>query len=135
MSIQYQTRSDGNGPYSGLHHFKTLQQAYSAWEQDPQIEKISWYINGVNNRFRPKYKKDLWNPFSEAKMCLLSKDYLEAKPEDLFWVQQEILTPNIQILIKKKKEENLNKAEFEQLCLAEQILAVYTPDQFFQKYN
>jgi len=132
---EYQTRSDGNGRYSGLHYFPSLDQAYAAWQEDPSIWKISWDINGEHYRFRPKFKKDQWNQLSEVKLVVLSDEYRDSSNESLFWIRQSVEVPHFNRLNQLKQDYNLAETEFENLCLAEMILEVVPDNQFINKHG
>lgn len=60
-------------------------------------KKISWNISETESiRVRPKYhsNKDIWKPMSEEKISRLNPVYILAKPDELFWVHQQVFIPN-----------------------------------------
>jgi hypothetical protein len=128
--MAYQTRSYENG----LNDHKTLLEAHDAWEKDQDIWKISWGWNDVYYRMRPKLKKEKWSPLSEQKLCSLSAKYAKAGPNDLFWVNQTLIAPNLSELIQKRKSGEMNKEEFEIAIAVNSILSVCTDDEFKKYY-
>lgn len=71
-----------------LNFFETVAEAYTAMKNNPQLDKISFTDDEGMHRYRPKLKRELWNPKSEATMCRLSTDYRMADDDQLFWVDQ-----------------------------------------------
>jgi hypothetical protein len=103
--MEVQTRSDGRGKWAGCHHFHSIAAAYLAWQEDPNIWKISWSEGEqqILRRFRPKRVSSKWSPQAEAKMEAMSPDYRAAKtsaPSAIFWLDQDVLNDDIKTVLR-----------------------------------
>ena len=123
--MEFQTRN----AVGNTHLHKTFTLAYNSYLKDPSIWKISW---DSNNRWRPKYKSDTWQPESEAKLNLLSGEYKTAPANQLFWVCQLALPKNIKEIL---DDTTLTEEEREVIISVESITDVLTEEQFYEKHK
>lgn len=149
--MEVQTRCNGS-----LDFYDSVEKAYNATKNRKSLEKISFDDSEGMHRYRPKLKKELWNPKSEAKMIEMSEVYRNAQPNELFWVDQpmdkfcdlisEKTTQNILLKLVKdgfpvpdhlKNYEHLINAKLidEDDCYAGSIKNVLTIEEFEKKYN
>jgi hypothetical protein len=144
--------------YDGcLYFYDSVSYAYNKhYDAGRSFEKMSFHDSEGSHRFRLKTKGDRWNPKSEQKMNTTSKEYQNAQPKDLFWVDQPM--DRFCNLISEKVIQELllglvlinqpipaHMKEYEHLihlppldeddCYAGSIMAVLTPKQFEEKYN
>lgn len=149
--MEVQTRCDG-----ALDFYDSVAKAYRTHKNNDSLEKISFDDIEGNHRYRPKLKKELWNPKSEQRINQLSETYRNAHSDDLFWVDQPM--DKLVILIEKKTTQNMllklvkdgfpipeHLKNYEYLinaklidkddCDAESITNVFTVTEFEQKYN
>jgi hypothetical protein len=123
LTLDVQARSS-----SQITHYESVKDAYNAWIRDSTIWKISW----KNHRFRPKLKNDTWHDLSEQKLCELSLAYATASENQLFWVDQAVIPPNIDDLFNRKK--SMSDAEYDDLYMKECIIEVITDNEFQKRY-
>lgn len=102
---EVQTRSES----SGLEHFGSIQEAYTAWEQDDSIWKISFSVLTENGermcRFRPVTKKDLkkWGHLSIQKIKCLKPDFDALQDHTILWMDQKICDIDKMLCVMKSK--------------------------------
>lgn len=127
----YQTRSYTKG----IKDHKTLQIAYHEWENDSDLWKISWGFGEVNRyRFRPKKKDNLWDSYSEKRMCSLSDKYKNGSSSQLFWINQLLCPPGYFELSSKYYDNKISKKEYNEKIDDISIVEVLTDDEFKNKY-
>jgi len=117
-TIQYvQTRSDHSSrAYSGINFWKTVAEAYRAWETNPTIWKISWtetktikisvkksgqdaindktITQNVRYRFITVTKRELINGWSEQSLIQIRKlfpRFDEVPIRTGFWINQDVM--------------------------------------------
>lgn len=127
-----QTHSYKTGPYSGCNYYKTVAEAYHARQVDSNIWKLSWEDHEGSYRYCPKYKKKPWYPLSEKILCGMSLAYHDASEDELFWVNQAIIPPNIDKFICRKK--TMSDEEWDQLYMANCIVSILSDAEFREKY-
>ena len=92
--MEVQTRSECHtSRYGGTFHFDSVAEARTASIIDPTIWKISFN----EKRFRPKTKRDQWDPMSEAKIAMLNSAYTAASNDDIFWINQAVMLDDAKI--------------------------------------
>jgi hypothetical protein len=134
--MEIQTRSDEVlSLYSGIHYFDTVAEAYEAWNKDRSIWKISWFTPEKHYRYRLKLKGEPWSPESEKKLESLSSKYAMATSEELFWINQHILSPNFDDTFHKLQAGLISHVEYEREINVGCIDEVWTVEEFKAKYH
>jgi hypothetical protein len=135
MSLQVQTRSDSfGGPYPGTNTFKSIKDAYTAFEQDQNIWKVSWSDEKNRHRWITKTTIDIWGEAAEKKLCELSEEYASASKNNsktLFWVDQTLLISHVEM---KKIKAKYSKDVVGIMMMTKCIRAVLTDKQFQENY-
>jgi hypothetical protein len=132
---EFQTRSDDPyGKWSGLNFFSSFDTAYKASQEDASIWKISYAHNEKDYRWVRKHKSFSW-PNSEKRLCEMSQAYNEAKPNDVFWVNQCILHENYDVLYERRKEEHWTEEQWDAFYLPLCIRDVLTDSEFEKLFS
>ena len=95
------------------------------------ISKVSF----DNHRYRPKFRDEKWNPYSEQKLKTMSKSYANSNNNSLFWIDQQVMTPmpdlwDFRRLSSRKKEDE----DYENQYYASLIVDIKTDEEFKQTY-
>ncbi len=131
--MDVQTRSDYHkSPYAGCHYFATVKEAYSAWQKDPHIWKISWEDDEGSFRFRTKTKGESWYESSEKTLCGMSENYQQAADDALFWVHQSVMPEDLESILHLKK--TMPEDQWDQLYVSKCIISVLSDLEFREKY-
>lgn len=122
----------------------SIKEGYDLIKSDPKIWKISWgFIGDVTDKFSRRFvrktKQELWNPFSEKKMCELSSEYNNASidSKEIFWIQQNVFPTEEWINVKSLEYSNLRFTDpetYENIYYSYLIQEVLTEKQFVEKY-
>ena len=154
MEKEFLTRSDTPGTkHSGTKTWNCFLDAYNAWKEDDSIWKLSFkdprglqalenpYARmglsdqqGINMRWRPKTKKDIW----ENEDCLdnLSVEYAnEIDIERVYWVWQHAMSPIFKELNQKLDNGEITWEEFEKLNSRTSIQQVLTDEEFLNQFR
>lgn len=83
--IDYQAHRPKPTKWAGTHRFASVRDARAAYLEDRSIWRIQFGED--ESYYRPKLKKDKWNPIAEKILVERSADYSAAAPGDLFWVR------------------------------------------------
>jgi hypothetical protein len=126
----FQTRNEAGGT---VQHQKFM-DAIQAYERDPTIWKISFDYNGINYRWRPKTKSDIWE--NEDCIMNLSEQYArELNRHRLFWVFQVSIPYNHEDLIRMHINGVITREERERLWDRACIREVITNEEFINRYR
>lgn len=126
----FETRSEKNGIY----YYESLLSAIGAWDNDPTIFKISYDFQGKDYRWRKKLKGENWKS-SEKRLCKLSKEYNDAKKEEVFYVNQSLLPDNSEQLHCDRKNRKITEKEFSYLWYESCIIQVLSDKEFRKMAN
>ena len=144
----YQTRSDDiEGKHGGCKEFDTFEDAYTAWKEDPSIWKISITYLGLtlrSERWKVRHKQlidfskemnefqALRNDQEEKFLGRLNRKYIDAKENDVFWIHQDLLSPNF----KKNEKIHVYSHEYrDHLNRLESIHAILTDEEFYKRHR
>jgi hypothetical protein len=132
FEMEVQTRSDTcqNNRWPGLNYFNSLKEALEAYDQDNTIWKISYTdANDVDFRWRPKYKKEIWK-WSEDHINKQSEIYRNARPNDLFWINQLIIIPNCREVYRDLAAKSIPENDWDQYIMPMLIQDIKTDAEF-----
>ena len=131
--MDVKTRSDYHKSlFAGCHRFSTVAEAYSAWQQDPHIWKLSWTDAEGTYRYRPKMRHEKWAPLSEKILEGMSPVYQQAPDDELFWVDQKICPDDIEHYISFRRK--MPEEEWDDLYMSNCIAGVLSDSEFRKKY-
>ena len=136
MEQKFTTRGDVPGTkHSGTRYWNSFMDAYNAIKEDDSIWKLSFKDQqGINMRWRPKTKKDIW----ENEDCLdnLSAEYANENDfERVYWVWQHAMSPIFQELNRKLGNGEITWKEFEEQESRTSIQQVLTDEEFLNQYR
>lgn len=108
-TLEYKPEVQTRSETSGLEHFESIQEAYTAWKQDDSIWKISFSmatnIGEKRCRFRPVTKEDLknWGDLSLQKIKALKSDFDALENHTILWMDQKICDHDKMLCVMKSK--------------------------------